>query len=176
MRNGFACVVAAAVAASFLAAFPAASVEAQVEPVVVNSSLVLRVRTPAAGWQTIERRILLDQRMVHILSYEDTFNPDVRIGSVRGKPTIYVGDTKLVTIYPQDAAANNTTMEGLARVWADRAVATIRRTAPKHGKRIPDAEPPDENVPPMVPAAAAAPPPAPEPGGPGPDPAVGEET
>ena len=81
---------------------------------------------------------------------------------MRGKPTIFVGDTKFVTVYPQDAAANKTTMEKLAAIWADRLRATILKVGPTHGERIPDAEKPSDSVPPMVPppgAAAEEPPP-----------------
>jgi|GEM_PF-2334169 len=96
----------------------------------IDNHLFLRIRTPAAGFKIEERRVLLDQRLVEILSYENTRNPKVWIGNIRGKPTIYVGETKLITVYPRDAKANNTTSSWLASHWAQRLRAGIPQVAP----------------------------------------------
>ncbi|MFQ6097424.1 MAG: hypothetical protein ACE5O2_06800 [Armatimonadota bacterium] len=115
----------------------------------LDNYVYLRIRVPAAGFGIRDRRVLLEQRLVHILSYENTEMPKVRIGDVRGKPTIYVDDVKFVTVYPQDAKANNTSMKALAEVWAKRIYAGIRMNGPGFGRpaRLPTAAPPDESIP-----------------------------
>jgi len=137
-----------AIALVIVTATLAASV-AQADPgeVGLNNHVALRIRTNAAGWTIVERRTLVDQRLVHVLSYENTIAPEVRVSDVRGKPTIYVGDCKLITVYPQDAAANKTTMEKLAGIWAQRVADFIKASGPAHGKRIPSAPSPDDQRP-----------------------------
>jgi hypothetical protein len=100
----------------------------------LDDYIYLRVRVPAAGFGIRDRRVLLDQRLVYVLSYGNTEMPKVHVGSIHGKPTIYVGDVRFITVYPQDARANNTTMDGLARVWAKRIYAGIRSNGPGFGR------------------------------------------
>jgi len=95
----------------------------------VNNHLFLRIRTPAAGFTVDQRRVLLERRLTEMFSCENTRSPDVRVGNIRGKPTIYVGETQLITVYPRDAEANKTTMEWLAAHWAER----LRKALPHVG-------------------------------------------
>ncbi|MFQ5810226.1 MAG: hypothetical protein ACE5JM_11460 [Armatimonadota bacterium] len=103
----------------------------------VNNYLFLRIRTPAAGFTVDQRRVLLEQRLTEIFSNENTRQPDVRVGNIRGKPTIYVGETQLITVYPRDADANKTTMERLAAHWAKRLRIGIAHVGPVRSLKPP---------------------------------------
>ncbi len=101
----------------------------------INNYLFLRIRTPAAGFTVDQRRLLLEQRLVEIVSTENTGNPPVRVGNIRGKPTIYVGKVQLITVYPRDADANKTTMAKLAAQWAERIRKGLIQVGPaRHAK------------------------------------------
>jgi len=121
--------VTVVLASVVLDAVPVAAQEGPQE-VAVDNYLFLRIRTPAAGFTMDQRRILLDQRMVNILSYEDAGHPNVWVGNIRGKPTIYVGKTQLITVYPRDAGANKTTSEWLAAHWAERVRVGLKKVGP----------------------------------------------
>ncbi|MFQ6133003.1 MAG: hypothetical protein ACE5R4_13260 [Armatimonadota bacterium] len=150
MKHGLGKATAGLALVAVIGALTASAAQADPGDVGLNNRLLLRIRTNAAGWTILERRTLVDQRLVHVLSYENTIQPDVRIGDIRGKPTIYVGDTKLITVYPRDAEANAASMERLAEIWAGRVAEFIKVTGPAHGKRIPTAPPPPDNEPPVV--------------------------
>jgi hypothetical protein len=142
MRGGGLCVLllvssfALSVAAS---AVPGAAQDEKLTPaeIGVDNCLFLRIRTPAAGVKIEERAKLLDQRLVEIFSYENTLSPNVWIGNIRGKPTIYVGRTQLVTVYPRDAEANNSTCERLAAHWAERLRNGLPQVAPTRMLKAP---------------------------------------
>lgn len=90
-----------------------------------------RIRTAAAGFSAAERARIVDARIVHILSYGELDPEDVHIVPVRGKPTIYVGDVRLVTVYPSDVeAAGADSMEQLAGWWAASVACCLKSVAP----------------------------------------------
>ncbi len=94
--------------------------------IALDNVLFFRIRTPAAGYKVVEREKIVNQRLVDILSYRA--GGPVTISPIRGKPTIYVDGTKLVTVYPRDVEANNaTSMHQLAGIWATR----LREGLPK---------------------------------------------
>jgi hypothetical protein len=83
----------------------------------LDNQLFFRIRTPAAGYTVLEREKTIYQRLVVILSCHRP--GPVTISPIRGKPTIYVDGLQLVTVYPQDAAANpGASMMQLAQIWA----------------------------------------------------------
>ncbi|MGD9495961.1 MAG: hypothetical protein AB7Y46_06605 [Armatimonadota bacterium] len=90
-----------------------------------------RIRANAAGFTAAERARIVDARLVHILSY-GPLDPDaVSIVPVRGKPTIYVGKIRLVTVYPSDVeAAGADSMQQLAYWWAASVACCLRDVAP----------------------------------------------
>ncbi len=93
--------------------------------IALDNHLFLRIRTPAAGYTILEREQIVNERLVAILSCH---RPEpVTISLIRGKPTIYVDGVQLITVYPQDAAANKwwfrprspaSAMMNLAQTWA----------------------------------------------------------
>jgi hypothetical protein len=109
--------------------------EARIMPddyeVGVNGLTFLRIRSGAAGFTVAERGRTVDTRLTYIISYED-YSPDaVRIVPVRGKPTIYVGKVRLITVYPSDAAvAGAASMQELAETWAAAIAGSLREVVP----------------------------------------------
>jgi hypothetical protein len=89
----------------------------------VNASLALDIPGAGGGVPLNVRAEILDTRMTEILS-AGIAGP-ITIGDIRGKPTIWVGEYRLVTVYPEDAAAKGMSMQDLAASWAETVRATI---------------------------------------------------
>jgi len=97
----------------------------------VGGLMMFRIRADAAGFTAAERARIVDARMVHILSYGALDPEAVQIVPVRGKPTIYVGDVRLVTVYPSDVeAAGADSMRQLAGWWAAAVACCLKSVAP----------------------------------------------
>ncbi len=97
----------------------------------VGGVIMFRIRAGAAGFSAAERARIVDTRMVHILSYGDLDAGAVHVVPVRGKPTIYVGEVRLVTVYPSDVeAAGAESMEQLAGWWAASVACCLKSVAP----------------------------------------------
>ena len=86
--------------------------------ILVNGVLVLNLPGNGGGVPLAVRAEIMDTRLDEILS-KGLLGPIV-IGAINGKPTIWVGDYRLITVYPEDAAAEHTTMLDLATTWAGR--------------------------------------------------------
>jgi hypothetical protein len=85
--------------------------------IAINNAFFFRIRTPAAGFTVAEREKTINERLVAILSCHKP--GPVTIAPVRGKPTLYVDGVQLVTVYPQDVAANKAQCPwSVARTWA----------------------------------------------------------
>lgn len=97
----------------------------------VGGMMFLRIREGAAGFTAAERARIVNTRMTYIISYEDYDADAVRIEPVRGKPTIYVGNVRLITVYPSDVeAAGAGSMQELAEEWADATACCLRDVVP----------------------------------------------
>jgi hypothetical protein len=97
----------------------------------VNGALVMKIPGNGGGLPLDVRAEIVDTRMTEILS-AGLVGP-VRVGDVRGKPTIWVGDYRLITVYPEDAAAVGTDMKSLACAWAVTVSQTLWRCSPAVG-------------------------------------------
>ena len=84
----------------------------------VNAYLIMDIPGGGGGVPLNVRAEILDTRMTEILSKPGL--PVIVIGDIHGKPTIWVDDYRLITVYPEDAAAKHTTMQDLAKTWAKR--------------------------------------------------------
>ncbi|MFP3905222.1 MAG: hypothetical protein ACLFWB_13330 [Armatimonadota bacterium] len=88
---------------------------------------IFTIRTPAAGFTIAERERIVYIRLTEIISCQ-RITPDIfEIRHVRGKPTLYVGDYRFITVYPRDAAAANMDSMSLANKW----LASLRRVLPQ---------------------------------------------
>jgi len=75
------------------------------------------------------RAEIVDARITEILS--DGICGPVRVGAVRGQPTIYVAEHRLITVYDEDAAnAGARCAETLAKKWARSTAAALLRVIP----------------------------------------------
>ena len=85
--------------------------------IAINNTVFLRIRTAAAGFTVAQREKIINERLVVILSCHKP--GPVTISSINGKPTIYVDGVQLVTVYPQDGAANKAkSLMAVAQTWA----------------------------------------------------------
>ena len=120
----------------------------------VNDALVFKIPGAGGGVPLDVRAEIADTRLTEILCAW-TMGTPVTVGEVRGKPTIWVGEYRLITVYPEDAAAEGTDMKSLANSWAANVSAMLWKCSPMVG---PNAA---ERVShPVTPAPAPAPAPA----------------
>ncbi len=97
----------------------------------ISGEMFFRIRADAAGFSAAERARIVDARIVYIISYEPTGPMSVRVEPVRGKPTIYVGDVRLITVYPSDVEATGAaSMEQVANLWAASTACCLERLTP----------------------------------------------
>ena len=105
-------------------------VEDEVE-IGVGGVMMFRIRASAVGYTPAERGRIVDARLVYALSYADIDPDSVMVYPVRGLPTIYIGNVRLITVYPSDAeAAGANTPEELANFWAASVACCLRSVAP----------------------------------------------
>jgi len=97
----------------------------------VDGELFFRIRANAAGFSAAQRAAIVNTRIVHIISYAPVTPGAVRVEAVRGKPTIYVGNVRLITVYPSDVEATGAgSMRQLANIWAASTACCLRNIAP----------------------------------------------
>jgi len=96
----------------------------------IGNYLLFTIRTPAAGFTVAERERILYMRLTEIMSNERMDTDRFHITDVRGKPTICVGDHRLVTVYPRDAEAAGCSSEQLARQWLESLQTNLRQVSP----------------------------------------------
>lgn len=83
----------------------------------VNGVPFFVLRTAAAGYTLAQRGEIVEIRIVEALSRREV--APVTISLIRGKPTIDVGNVRIVTVYPRDAKADGAKdMMSLAKQWA----------------------------------------------------------
>ena len=103
------------------------------EKVVVANELIAIARTPAGGFSAQERIDRINERLAYILGYEPLAPRDIYTVRRGGSMAIIVGDRLLMTVTPNDARANNTTVSALASVWLRQARMAIPQARPTPG-------------------------------------------
>ena len=100
----------------------------------VAGKQVLRLHATVGGKSPEKRVEMLDERVTEILSRGDGTlgSADIVLKREKGSVYIEVQGQVLVTVAPDDAAANHTTREKLAHVW----LANIRKTLPQIAPRL----------------------------------------
>lgn len=114
-------------------AVPAGSTE-KPEVWTVAGKEVLRIRVTAYGKTPRERVELFDSRLTEIMSLVErpVTVADVQM-TISGKTAaITVCGNLLVTVMPEDAEANKTSVEKLARIW----LSNLRKTVPLLSPRV----------------------------------------
>ena len=98
----------------------------------VGGVWVCRIARGAGGLSPEQRVVQIDRRITEVLSIPGT---DRRSLSVAVRPlgrsaAIVVSDIMVITVTPEDAAGTSVTTIELARQWARRLVAGLRRALP----------------------------------------------
>ncbi|MHB0912901.1 MAG: hypothetical protein ACYC2Y_05575 [Armatimonadota bacterium] len=115
----------------------AASAFTMQEKVVVANELVAIARVSAGGFTAQERIDRVNERLAYILGYESLTPRSIYAVPRGGSRMIMVGNELLITVTPRDAAANNTTVAGLTRIWLANAEAAIPEARPMPtGQRV----------------------------------------
>jgi hypothetical protein len=95
----------------------------------INGVIYFTIRSPAVGYTVAERETIVLKRLVEAMSCSSL--PPVYVDAVRGRPTVYIGKIRLITVYPQDVAAAGAASDwDLANQWAAGVRAGLLRTAP----------------------------------------------
>ena len=100
----------------------------------INSFLIMKLPGGGGGIPLNVRAEIMDTRITEILSA--WIVGPIKIGEIRGKPTIWVGEYRLITVYPEDAAATGTTMRGLAETWAKSVEDVLWKCSPAVGPSL----------------------------------------
>lgn len=104
-------------------------------PILVDAAPFFVLRTGAAGYTLAQRGGIVDLRIDEALSRH--LSGPVSVSPIRGKPTIYVGPVRIVTVYPEDAvAAKAKDANELAAAWAEALAVGLPKVVPggKGGK------------------------------------------
>lgn len=108
---------------SFLAVH-AVPVQTQPAPnlgaILVCNEIVLRIRFPADEQSILQRRQIVNERIIIAYRREQVVPANITARQVGGEWTVYVGQTLIITVDREHARANATTPRALAEVWAAR--------------------------------------------------------
>lgn len=96
--------------------------------IAVDHKWVFDIPGPAAGVPLAVRAKILNCRLTEILSAHLT--GPVYVRRLKGKPTIYVGPYRLITIYPSDEGALGTSARAIAKAWMPRIEQALQVASP----------------------------------------------
>lgn len=100
--------------------------EMQKADIGIDGQVFFTINTPAAGYTVAERERIVYIRLVEIMSNVHIRPESFQLSRVRGRPTICVGNYRLVTVYPRDAQAAGCSADELAGRW----LASLREKLP----------------------------------------------
>ncbi len=98
--------------------------------IAIDNHTFFTLHTNAAGYTIAERQRILNIRLTEIISKVRMTDDAFALSSVRGKPTIYVGPYRLITVYPNDAEAAGMSMDELAQQWFESVCTQLPQVAP----------------------------------------------
>lgn len=115
---------------------------------LVNDQAVVRYRSMDQGLSASQRASIILERLkkLALVIGDNT----VSTGLMNGAPVVLVNNDLLITVTKADWEANNSTGDGLARVWAQNIIRAFSATAPSGGgvpENPPVENPPAENPP-----------------------------
>ena len=102
------------------------------EKVVSANDLVAIARVPAGGFSAQERIDRVNERLAYIYGFEPLDPGSITAVRSGSDMIIKVGRSTLITVTPADARANNSTVEGLTRVWLQHAREALPQARPSH--------------------------------------------
>lgn len=91
---------------------------------------ILTLHGGAVGFSIPEREVIVYNRLVEVLSNGPVNASAVCVKKVRSAPTVFVGNFRLISVYPRDAKAVGLTPEALAAKWAQAVAAVLPQVAP----------------------------------------------
>ncbi len=123
----------------------------ETDTIYIANSVVARIRT-AGTYSTIYARSgAIDQAIAEVISTQDTQHPQVRVAMKDGRWSVYCGGVRIISVYPEEAKANNIPAKTLAQMWAKSIKTQLPLATPKSRMGPGDVLPP---VPTYTPPAA----------------------
>ena len=98
--------------------------------IYVCNEIVLRIRFPADSQSILQRRQIVNERIITAFRRERVTPANIVARQVGGEWAIYVGQTLIITVDRDHARANGTTPQGLAQVWLARFKELMPRCGP----------------------------------------------
>ncbi len=103
----------------------------ETDTIYIANSVVARIRT-AGTYSTIYARSgAIDQAIAEVISTQDTQHPQVRVAMKDGRWSVYCGDVRIISVYPEEAQANNIPAKTLAQMWAKSIKTQLPLATPK---------------------------------------------
>lgn len=99
--------------------------------IVIGGKVPIRIRAATPQFTVEQRVLIVTRRVVEIISYEDTQKTEPRIVMQNKTPAVYVGKHLLITVHRNDATANGTRPERLAKIWAKNLKKALPLATPK---------------------------------------------
>ena len=149
-------IVFVAVTAAFVFGLLAPLAAQETDDVYIANGVVARIRTAGTYSTIYERSAAIDKAIAEVISTQDTQHPQVRVAMKEGRWSVYCGDVRIISVYPQEAEANGVAAKTLAQMWAKNIKTRLPLTTPK-SKMPPGAVLPPVTVNPPRPARAEAP-------------------
>ena len=95
--------------------------------IYVCNEIVLRIRFPAGNQTILQRRQIVNERIIEAYRRQKVSPANVQARFVGGEWAVYAGSQLLITVDREHAQANGTTPRALAQIWA----AKFRETMPR---------------------------------------------
>ncbi len=105
---------------------------AEIGDISVGGVWVCRITRGAGGLSLEQRVVQIERQITEVLSLPgiDRLTITVSVRPFGPSAAIVVADFTIITVTPEDAAGTNVTTMELARQWAQRLVAGLRRALP----------------------------------------------
>jgi hypothetical protein len=116
---------------------PAGATAAEVYEVAVGGTVIFRLRGPDGYESVAARGRAAEAQVVRMLSDGREKGVVAEAKQVDGEWIVFYAGDQVVTVTAADAAANKTTLEGLARAWAARLTAILPKVKGPTGGPLP---------------------------------------
>ncbi len=124
-------IVFVAVTAAFVFGLLAPLAAQETDTIYIANGIAARIRTAGTYSTIYERSAAIDKAIAEVISTQDTQHPQVRVAMKDGRWSVYCGDVRIVSVYPQEAEANGVPAKTLAQMWAKNIKTRLPLTTPK---------------------------------------------